>query len=131
MNYPVVPSINRLFLQIGGCGPDQTCTQESEGLDLGTCECLSTHTVKADRTCMHRDLASVLAQPRVASTASSSGGMVGGVVAVLLVLALVVVAVLAIHRLRLIPRLKARLSSTPYEDIVISDRQGVVGAMTP
>ena len=72
---------------------------------------------------------------------------VGGVVSVLVVIAIIVLAGALVHRFdhhdadavgsqtntscidnftspryRLVPRLRARLTNTPYEDIVISDR---------
>jgi len=56
--------------------------------------------------------------------------VVGGVVSVLVVIAIIVLAGALVHRYRLVPRLRARLTNTPYEDIVISDRQNVVTSMS-
>jgi len=37
------------------------------------------------------------------------------------------IALVLVHRYRLLPRLRAKLSNTPYEDIVISDRSQLAG----
>ena len=112
------------------------------------CECLSSYHEQADRTCVP-PLAPAL--PRVAAGEAGAGagaGAAGSVIAaVICVLALAVLSVLGVlfvrylhylsiifvqnkylhilpsspRRYRLLPRLKARLTNTPYEDIVISD----------
>jgi len=115
--------------EVGGCGEFQTCAQEEEGESMGRCECLSSYTVKSDRTCVDRSVR-VQAQPRVDTESSGSSGLVGGVVSLLVVLAALALVVGLVHRFRLVPRLRARLTNTPYEDIVISDRQSVVQSMS-
>lgn len=115
--------------EVGGCGQHQRCAQEQDGERMGKCECLSAYTVKSDRTCVDRTIIAQ-AQPRVDPDSAGSHGVVGGVVSVIVVLAILVVVVGLVHRFRLVPRLRARLTNTPYEDIVISDRQSVVQSMS-
>jgi len=119
--------------EIGQCGDYQTCTQESAGSEMGRCECLSSYIKKSDRTCIHKDDAlippkprdSPSPQPHIAETETGSGAVAAGVISILIVIALLGVAVATVHRLRLVPRLRARLTNTPYEDIVIADRHGL------
>jgi len=115
--------------EVGGCGEFQTCAQEAEGETMGRCECLSSYMAKSDRTCIDKTLRAQ-AQPRVHTEPGSTSGLVGGVVSVLVVLALLVLILGLVHRFRLVPRLRARLTNTPYEDIVVSDRQSVVQSMS-
>jgi len=119
--------------EIGQCGDHQTCTQESAGSEMGQCECLSSYIKKSDRTCIDKTETVVPPQPKdnpspqphVADTESGSGAVAAGVISILIVIAILGVAVVIVHRMRLVPRLRARLTNTPYEDIVISDRQGL------
>lgn len=53
---------------------------------------------------------------------AGSGTVVAVVVSLLVVIVLVGAAAFVIFRTRLAPRLRARLTSTPYEDIVIGHR---------
>lgn len=119
--------------EIGQCGDHQTCTQESVGSEMGRCECLSSYTKKSDRTCIDKT-ETILPpppsdnpspQPHIADTETGSGAVAAGVISILIVIAILGVTVVTVHRLRLVPRLRARLTNTPYEDIVISDRQGL------
>jgi len=119
--------------EIGQCGDHQTCTQESAGSQMGRCECLSSFIKKSDRTCIEKGDTILPPQPKdnpspqphVAETESGSGAVAAGVISILIVIAILGVATVTIHRLRLVPRLRARLTNTPYEDIVISDRNGL------
>lgn len=126
--YPAQPLVGEVCNanEVGSCGTHQQCSQEEEGETMGKCECLSQYTVKSDRTCVQRPEA----QPRVDVRSPGSSGVVGGVVSVLVVLAIIVLVGGLVHRYRLVPRLRARLTNTPYEDIVISDRQSVVTSLS-
>jgi len=108
--------------EIGQCGEHMTCVQDSDESETGKCECLSSYRQKTDRTCEED---TPLSQPRVASSSEEAGGGAGAVIAaVICILALIVISVLGVafvRRYRLLPRLKAHLTNTPYEDIVITD----------
>lgn len=109
------------FNEINQCGDHMTCVQDSDESETGKCECLSSFRQKADRTCEED---APLPQPRVASGSEAGTGAGAVIAAVLCILALVVISILGVtfvRRFRLLPRLKARLTNTPYEDIVISD----------
>ena len=98
----------------------------------GLCECLSEFEKKADRTCTSRAFVlpattSILSQPHKADGQSQSGAIAAGVISALIVIAALGVAFVLVHRYRLLPRLRAKLSNTPYEDIVISDRSQLAG----
>lgn len=129
--YPAQPLVGEVcnVNEVGGCGAHQVCAEEEEGELMGKCECLSAYIVKSDRTCVDRTVRAE-AQPRVDLESAGSSGVVGGVVSVLVVIAIIVLAGALVHRYRLVPRLRARLTNTPYEDIVISDRQSVVTSMS-
>jgi len=119
--------------EIGQCGDHQTCTQESAGSEMGQCECLSSYIKKSDRTCVDKTETIIppkpkdnpSPQPHIADTESSTSAVAAGVISILIVIAIMGVAMFVVHRMRLVPRLRARLTNTPYEDIVISDRQGL------
>jgi len=109
--------------EIGQCGDHMTCVQDTSESETGKCECLSNYRQQADRTCIADDPA---AQPRVAdgqagSAEDSSSSVVAAVICILALVVLSVLSVMFVRRYRLLPRLKARLTNTPYEDIVISD----------
>ena len=96
---------------------------------VGVCECLSEFQINADKSCGSRSLLPPVAaplppnpesQPHTADVDSSHTAVAAGVVSVLIILALIVIAAFFINRHRLIPRLRAKLKNTPYEDIVIS-----------
>ena len=53
---------------------------------------------------------------------SSSGAIAAGVVSVLIVILVGGGFAYMVTRTRLVPRLRARITNTPYEDIVINDR---------
>ena len=114
--------------------------QDTSDSETGKCECLTNYRQQADRTCVADDPA---AQPRVGSAGSAEDSSSSVVAAVICILALVVLSVLSVmfvrydfiltfstlifhflffRRYRLLPRLKARLTNTPYEDIVISEQ---------
>jgi len=59
-------------------------------------------------------------QPHIAENASSHTAVAAGVVSVLIIIALIAIAAFFINRHRLIPRLRAKLKNTPYEDIVVN-----------
>jgi hypothetical protein len=65
---------------------------------------------------------SILSQPHQDDSQSRSGAIAAGVISALIVIAALGIALVMVHRYRLLPRLRAKLSNTPYEDIVISDR---------
>ena len=57
----------------------------------------------------------------VVEPAGSGAAVAAGVVSVLVVLALLALLAFLVHRHRLLPRMRAKLRHTPYEDIVITD----------
>jgi len=71
------------------------------------------------------DQAQPESEPEGDSSASSGGGStaLAVVISVFVVLALLAAAAFVVLRTRLAPRLRARLTSTPYEDIVINRRR--------
>ncbi len=97
-------------------------------LITGLCECLSEFEKKPDRTCVSRafvlpSTSSILSQPHQADSGQQSGGAIAaGVISALIVIVALCIGLFLAHRHRLLPRLRAKLSNSPYEDIVISDR---------
>ena len=69
-------------------------------------------------------------EPHV-SSGSSSGAIAAGVVSVLLVILIGGGFAYLIMRTRLMPRLRAQITNTPYEDIIINDRGQAVAAPRP
>jgi len=116
--------------EIGGCGDHMTCVQDESGSESGLCECLSSYTEQADRTCVSPAHSLSPPQPHVAGgqsgEVSSSSGVIATIICILALVVLSVLGVLFVRRYRLLPRLKARMTNTPYEDIVISDKPGSV-----
>jgi len=113
--------------EIGGCGDHQTCRQTEPDSEMGKCECLTDFIKKPDRTCLQKDKLVVREpahpEPHISDPTEGGESVTGGVLAALLVVAIVIVLLgLAVKRWRLLPRLRARLTNTPYEDIVIEDR---------
>ena len=53
---------------------------------------------------------------------SSSGAIAAGIVSVLIVILIGFGFMYMVTRTRLVPRLRARITNTPYEDIIINDR---------
>jgi len=105
--------------EVGQCGEHMTCVQASEESEMGKCECLSSYRQQADRTCVEN---LPLAGPQPSVQEASGGAQVGVAVICLLILVVVsVLGVILVRRYRLLPRFKARLTNTPYEDIVISE----------
>jgi hypothetical protein len=99
-------------------------------LTTGLCECLSEFEKKPDRTCVSRAFilpstsssSSILSQPHQADSGQQSGAIAAGVISALIVIVALCIGLFLAHRHRLLPRLRAKLSNSPYEDIVISDR---------
>jgi hypothetical protein len=100
----------------------------SRPLTTGLCECLSEFEKKPDRTCVSRAFilpstsSSILSQPHQADSGQQSGAIAAGVISALIVIVALCIGLFLAHRHRLLPRLRAKLSNSPYEDIVISDR---------
>jgi hypothetical protein len=101
----------------------------SRPLKTGLCECLSEFEKKPDRTCVTRAFilpsssSTILSQPHQADSGQQSAGAIAaGVISALIVIVALCIGLFLAHRHRLLPRLRAKLSNSPYEDIVISDR---------
>lgn len=133
---------------LNACGKNQACVQEDGGdSGQGLCECLSGFATQDDGTCLSKrddELATEkeratlqsARQPKShdptglpitsgdgeenpgAAEEEGGGSAVAGVVIFLIVVAVVGVGAFVILRTRLAPRLRARLTNTPYGDIV-------------
>jgi len=112
----------------GQCGDHMTCVQESSESETGKCECLSSYRQQADRTCVADTGPLSPPQPRVAGgqngDTDSGSSAIAAILCILALIVLTVLGVVFVRRYRLLPRLKARLTNTPYEDIVITDTNG-------
>ncbi|TRY68627.1 hypothetical protein TCAL_15087 [Tigriopus californicus] len=132
--------------QLNNCGSNQVCVQQHENNPEGLCECMMGFSKHRDGTCVspviddqiHPEISNrvpksanpvphvdVNAVKSVADSSESTGGGSTTLAVVLSVLAAVVlmgVAAFLVFRTRMAPRLRARLTSTPYEDIVIGRR---------
>jgi hypothetical protein len=102
----------------------------------GLCECLSEFEKKPDKTCISRAFVipatgpssiTILSEPHRTDSTSQSGAIAAGVISALIVIAALGIALVLAHRHRVLPRLRAKLSNTPYEDIVINDRSQLAG----
>jgi hypothetical protein len=130
-----VCSINELNV----CGAHQACVQEEEEGEMGLCECLGGYALQDDGSCLSRhddDLAAAEKkrtsnrQPKShdpdrgapivsdGDEESSGSGAVVALISILVVVVIVGVGAFLIFRTRLAPRLRARLTNTPYGDIV-------------
>lgn len=111
------------------CGDHMTCIQQMEDDNAGLCECLSEYRMNPDKTCgpaypkNSRVPRKTEPQPQTAAESESGGGagVAVGIISFLLVLALLCATAFMAHRHRLIPRLRAKMRNTPYEDIIIED----------
>ena len=127
---------------LDNCGENQMCIQEKSDGDEGTCQCRAGYVNEDDAKCVPKtqsphlqppeprrpkaavDVASPSVQqpepegePEDASEGSSATAAI--VVSLLVVVALFGVAAFIVLRTRLAPRLRARLTRTPYDDMAI------------
>jgi len=112
------------------CGDHMTCIQQMEDDNTGVCECLSEYRMNPDKTCgpglpknarVPRKTKLPESAPRTSEETGGGTGLAVGIVSVLLMLVVICAGVYIAHRHRLVPRLRAKMRNTPYEDIIIED----------